>query len=106
MAVMAETATAHTAPRKGKTAAKKKESFTLFAPDAESVFLLGDFTQWEETPIALKKQKSGAWKASVSLEPGSYEYRFKVDGQWRDDPDCPVHRPNAFGGENCVREVR
>jgi hypothetical protein len=33
------------------------------------------------------------------------EYRYLVDGQWRDDPNCQTRVPNTFGGENCVRVV-
>jgi 1,4-alpha-glucan branching enzyme len=89
----------------GSADSKKKESFTYFAPTAENVELVGDFTGWEEKPITLKKQKDGTWKATVPLEPGTHEYRFKVDGQWQNDETCPKRRLNAFGQENCVREV-
>lgn len=92
--------------RKKKAAApKKKETFSYYDPSAESVVLVGEFTQWEEEAVELKRQRDGTWKATVSLAPGSYEYRFKVDGEWRDDPDCPTRRPNAFGAQNCVRIV-
>jgi len=86
---------------KAKTA-KKKMTFSYRAPDAQSVVLAGDFTGWQEAPLAMKKDKSGVWKAAVSLPPGRYEYRLLVDGQWRDDPDCPTRQPNQFGGQNCV----
>lgn len=85
---------------------KKNESFTYFAPTAENVLLAGDFTDWEQHPVSLKKQKDGSWKATIPLEPGVHEYRFLVDGQWRDDDQCPARKPNAFGALNCVREVR
>ncbi len=66
---------------------EKRESFSYFAPTAGAVQLVGDFTGWE-------------------LEPGTHEYRFKVDGQWRDDEECAQRRPNEFGAQNCVREVK
>jgi hypothetical protein len=28
-----------------------------------------------------------------------------VDGEWRDDPTCPLHVPNAFGTRDAVRIV-
>jgi 1,4-alpha-glucan branching enzyme len=90
----------------GPSDPKKKESFTYFAPTAGNVLLVGDFTQWEEQPIALKKTKDGKWTATVPLEPGVHEYRFKVDGEWRNDDNCPWRKPNAYGQENCVREVK
>jgi 1,4-alpha-glucan branching enzyme len=85
---------------------KKKESFTYFAPGAENVLLAGDFTDWEKHPVTLKKQKDGSWKATIPLAPGMHEYRFLVDGQWRDDQTCGARKLNAFGAQNCVREVR
>ena len=85
---------------------KKKESFTYFAPTAENVLLAGDFTDWEQHPVSLKKQRDGSWTATVPLEPGVHEYRFLVDGQWRDDETCRSRKPNAFGAQNCVREVQ
>ena len=84
---------------------KRKVIFFHFAPEAQSVSLAGDFTGWAEAPVSLKKNRSGLWKATVSLSPGSYEYRLLVDGQWRDDPDCAARRPNGFGSENCVCTV-
>ena len=84
---------------------KKKITFSLERPEAHAVLLAGDFTGWEQAPITLKKQKSGSWKATVSLDPGTYEYLFLVDGQWLTDPACPERKANPYGGENCVREV-
>jgi hypothetical protein len=41
----------------------------------------------------------------VALPPGNHQYRFRVDGEWRDDPAAAVRVPNPFGGENAVRVV-
>jgi 5'-AMP-activated protein kinase regulatory beta subunit len=81
---------------------KRKVVFTLTAPEAQTVVIAGDFTGWEQKPVALKKQKNGPWKATVSLTPGTYEYRFLVDGLWQDDPTCQTLRPNSYGSHNCV----
>jgi 1,4-alpha-glucan branching enzyme len=81
---------------------KQKVTFTYAAPEAQAVLLAGEFTGWQQAPVAMKKDKQGVWNASVSLSPGSYEYRLVVDGQWRDDPGCANRRPNQFGGHNCV----
>jgi len=89
-----------------KLTGKKKEAFTYFAPSADAVQLVGDFTGWDQKPITLKKQKDGTWKGTVSLPRGAHEYRYVVDGQWSNDPLCQVRRTNPFGAENCVREVK
>jgi 1,4-alpha-glucan branching enzyme len=88
-----------------KTTSKRKETFEMVEPVAGSVQLVGDFTGWQRRPIELERQKDGIWRATVPLEPGAHEYRFLVDGEWRDDSRCPTRRANPFGGENCVREV-
>jgi 1,4-alpha-glucan branching enzyme len=81
---------------------KQKVTFSFTDSDAQAVQLAGDFTGWQQAPISLKKDKTGVWKKTVSLEPGRYEYRLLVDGHWRDDPQCRDHQPNQFGGQNCV----
>ena len=62
--------------------------------------LVGDFTQWQERPISLQKGADGVWRTAVPLPPGKHHYRFLVDGEWRDDPECTLRTPNPFGGEN------
>lgn len=84
---------------------KTKSKFEIEAPDAESVLLVGEFTDWETGAITLKKNKSGKWKTSVSLAEGNHQYRFLVDGEWCDDPSATGHVPNPFGSQNCVRNV-
>lgn len=81
---------------------KSKIVFSIYAPEANSVKIAGNFTDWEQNAIELKKYKNGNWKTTVSLEPGRYEYRFIVDGQWRDDPSCSLKVPNPYGSENCL----
>jgi 1,4-alpha-glucan branching enzyme len=83
----------------------RKVAFTLVAPEAQSVHLAGDFTAWDAGRIELKKQKDGVWKKLVDLPPGRHEYRYLVDGQWQNDPNCPERVWNSFGSQNCVRLV-
>jgi 1,4-alpha-glucan branching enzyme len=85
-----------------KTTPRKKVHFTLSAPEAHNVLLLGDFNGWEEDPHSLKKDKKGNWKISINLTPGRYEYRFLVDGEWQNDPKSDAFVHNTFGSENCL----
>lgn len=82
--------------------AKQKVTFAYKEPSAHTVLVAGDFTAWNQAPLSLRKDKSGVWKKTISLPPGRYEYRLLVDGEWRDDPQCPNRQPNQFGGHNCV----
>ena len=83
----------------------KKVPFEFMAPDAKKVSLAGDFNNWDPKTKLMKKDKKGIWKATVSLEPGGYEYRFFADGNWENDPSCSSCVLNEFGGRNCVRMV-
>jgi len=69
------------------------------------VQLVGDFTHWGKHPISLRKNPDGVWFVAVDLEPGRHRYRFLVDGEWADDPDCTLRLPNPYGTEDAIREV-
>jgi 1,4-alpha-glucan branching enzyme len=86
-------------------ASGRAQIFSFRAPDASSVQLVGDFTHWQESPINLQKDADGVWRKTVPLPSGTHHYRFLVDGQWRDDPECTLRAPNPFGGENMTRLV-
>lgn len=88
-----------------KALISKKQTFRYTAHDARSVLLVGDFTHWQSQPIALRKGADGIWSATVELAPGTHSYRFIVDGEWRDDPECTIRVANPYGGENMVRQV-
>ena len=70
-----------------------QRNFSLRAPAASTVMLAADFTHWQERAISLRKGRNGVWTATVSLEPGTYHYRFIVDGEGRDEPNCTMRVP-------------
>ncbi len=82
-----------------------KETFHFTAANAMSVLLAGDFTHWQASPVPLRKGPDGTWSASLPLAPGTHTYKFIVDGEWRDDPECTIHVSNPYGGEDMVRKV-
>jgi 1,4-alpha-glucan branching enzyme len=82
-----------------------KVEFSLEAPHAQSVKLAADFTDWENLALDMVKLTDGDWFATVPLSPGTYSYRFIVDGEWRDDPHAPTREPNPFGTVNAVVKV-
>ena len=64
-----------------KSKSTQEQTFACRAADALSVQLVGDFTQWQRHPVSLCKSAEGVWRCSLELEPGTYHYRFLVDGQ-------------------------
>ena len=103
-AVAAEAGAASPAPA-AQTGAGLPQTFRFTAPDALSVLLVGDFTHWQKAPIPMHKGPGGVWEVTVPLAPGIYHYRFLVDGEWRDDPECTLRVPNPYGTQNSVRFV-
>jgi 1,4-alpha-glucan branching enzyme len=79
---------------------------TCEAPQAESVFVVGNFNRWRAGDLRLRRDETGIWKVQLWLLPGRYEYRFIVDGEWQDDTHAPIRVPNEFGSNNCVLEVQ
>lgn len=84
----------------------RKVEFKFVAPKAKEVKLIGDFNNWDCGSILLRKTGGMEWKKELILEPGRYEYKFVVDGNWVTDPNNSDKVQNAFGTENSVLEVR
>ncbi len=100
---MANKTTRTTGTAKATSAATRAQKFYYKAQDANSVMLAGDFTHWQRECVPLTRGPEGVWQATVMLPPGTHHYRFIVDGEWRDDPECTLRVANGLGGENCVR---
>ncbi len=80
-----------------------KVRFSVNAPGAKDVYLAGEFNGWDEKGQKMRRspKTKGLFVCSIELEPGRYEYKFVVDGQWICDEDAP-RVPNSFGSENSV----
>lgn len=84
----------------------KPVSFHLTAPEAKSVTVTGAFNNWDPQANPLRKGKEGVWKTNLRLQPGTYQYKFVLDGEeWREDPLNPNKVPNPHGSFNSVCEV-
>jgi 1,4-alpha-glucan branching enzyme len=59
--------------------------FRFFRSGAKAVAVAGDFTEWSQSPIAMRHEGNGWWTARVSLQPGEYRFRYVADGQWFTD---------------------
>lgn len=81
-------------------------SFEYFNSTAREVLVAGSFNDWQPAATPMSKQRGGKWSTELLLKPGRYEYRLVVDGHWQDDPMAARFVANAFGGLNCVVEVK
>ena len=90
-----------------KTKPVCKATFTLTAEevgDAETVHIVGDFNDWDETADPLKKLKNGSFKIALNLEQGKkYQFKYLIDGkEWINESEADLYIPNSFSGENSV----
>jgi len=76
--------------------------FVADFPRAKTVRITGSFCAWSAKGLPLTQREDGTWECQLALEPGSYEYRFIVDGAWLPDPHNPQTTPNEFGGANSL----
>jgi len=73
--------------------------------NAKSVFITGDFNNWNEKDTEAYFVDDGIWEAVLELTPGIYEYKFITDGNWLVDPNAFAYVDDGFGGKNGVFEV-
>ena len=81
---------------------KKRWTFSLEAKEAEEVFLMGDFNNWSPGKHTMRRDEKGTWNKRVMLSSGDHEYKFLVDGQWKEDPRNNRRCANCFGSYNSI----
>jgi hypothetical protein len=72
----------------GVTVEDEEVIFTLRAPEANDVFLVGDFNNWNPT-LEKMDHIGDVFEVRLFLLPGTYRYKFVVDDKWINDPDNP-----------------
>ncbi|HTR76714.1 MAG TPA: hypothetical protein VMH39_01330 [Gemmatimonadaceae bacterium] len=78
----------------------KSVTFTVVAPNATKVAVVGSFNRWGTlSPAAqMKHQGGGVWTTTVPVHVGAVEYSFVVDDSlWMADPTAPRVIDNDFG---------
>ncbi len=80
--------------------------FVVDAPAAETVHLVGDFTEWQPTVELEDADGDGVWSGRVPLQPGVHEYMFVIDGSdWVTDPNAVGYQDDGFGQRNALVAV-
>jgi len=70
--------------------------FQFLSENAKSVEIAGDFNNWIPESLLFRPEDS-IWKKIVSIQQGSYRYKFIVDGEWQMDPYHNDQIENAHG---------
>ena len=93
-------------PSRRKTKGKfirRKVFFTAHAPAESQVYLAGSFNDWSPQAKLLRyDSQSNTHTAFIYLKPGTYEYKFVVDGVWTLDEGNPLHVSNGLNSMNNV----
>lgn len=79
--------------------------FSVFAPEAKEVHLVGDFNGWKADNRSLMRHEDGTWRKNIKLSGGKYRYRFVVDGNWVEDANNPSKELNPFGTMDSLIEI-
>ncbi len=88
------------------TPSKKRVYFEIDAGPGREVSVAGSFNDWDPTQKKLSDKKgTGVYTGFSLLEPGTYEYKFVVDGDWRLDENNQNFSANDFGTLNSVLVV-
>ncbi len=81
----------------------KDQEFRFERADAQSVALVGEFNQWHAQQMS--KLGDGSWRLTIKLAPGTYGYKFLVNGsEWVFDPSNS-NRKTVNGIENSAIEI-
>jgi 1,4-alpha-glucan branching enzyme len=77
-------------------------TFTLpkvAAPDAKSVYIVGDFNNWNIHANPMKKLKNGDYTVKLDLEPGrEYQFRYFIDeSKWENDWNADRYVKSPYG---------
>ena len=85
----------------------ERARFSLYAPQAHSISLIGEFNGWgSEQQLSLRPQGNGVWTVEVPLSPGRYQYAFLIDGKdMATDPRAEQRVNDDFGRKNAVLTV-
>ena len=92
------------------TGGDRREVIVHFSDtDAHDVRIAGDFNGWvPDKGVRSLIEAEGprrVWTKILQLPPGTYEYRYVVDGEWREDPENPQVTTSSVGGRNSVLVV-
>ena len=73
------------------------------------IFLAGSFNNWNpsDAQYLLKDDDGdGVWSITVKLAPGTYQYKYVIEGKWTQDTYAPGEAADGFGGRNSQFDVK
>jgi cyclomaltodextrinase / maltogenic alpha-amylase / neopullulanase len=81
-------------------------TFHMMAPNANQVYLAGSLNGWSDNSDLMQDEDGdGVFSITIELDPGEYEYKFVVDGNWKEDPQAADYTDDGHGGRNGIVKV-
>ena len=70
----------------------------------ETVYLVGDFNNWDETAQPMLRDDQGGFFITLELEKDhEYQFRYLVNNnEWHNDWHADRYMPNPYSGDNSV----
>lgn len=95
------------APKAAAKPVEKSVTFTVRAESGKAVYLAGTFNNWDPAgKKMLEKKGDGVYSVAIKLVPGTYQYKFVIDGTWCADPENENSVKNDQGTFNSVVVVK
>jgi chromosome partitioning protein len=84
----------------------REVTFVIEAPAASEIYLVGEFNDWAaDERSRLLPGENGFWEKRMELPPGTYRYKFLVDGEWNIDHRNQNVESNGFGSFDSIIRI-
>lgn len=90
--------------RAGSDAQVAPAAFIFVAPDAKSVAVIGDFNDWQPTPMTWDST-AGAWSLTLTVPVGVHQYQFLVNDSAHFTDPTAAQTTGDFGSANSIIKV-
>lgn len=73
--------------------------FRVWAPNAHSVSVVGDFNGWSNGSNPLSSESNGYWSTDVFGATIGQQYKYVINGNWKNDPyarELSIHPQNTI----------
>ena len=67
---------------------------------AQKAYVVGEFNNWSTSATPMKRQKNGAFRATVELPKGrEYQFRYLLDNdRWENEAEADKYAETPFSG--------
>ncbi len=76
--------------------------FRFFRPQANQVYLVGDFNNWNRLSTPMQRSPEGEWTHVTDLRQGIHQFKYFADEEWFPDYAAFGLEPGPFGWNSVV----